>query len=228
MGAEIKVELQETMGSDKSIANAAWTSSFDKEKRDNRSDSDVARIVRMLGDLGHSTPFESVVFRFWLRIPIFIDRQIMTHRLQSASGLSGRYRTLPEDCFGIPEDVLKIIQKSEYTEIEDDYNDSINASISSYNKAIKSLKEAEKNNRISNQEFKRAREILRGQVPVANMTERTTVMNLRAFANFYKLRSKSNAQPEIQEVANKMLQAIKDSNICPEAIKTLERNDWKI
>ena len=31
---QIKVELQETMGSDLSIANAAWTSTYDKDKRE--------------------------------------------------------------------------------------------------------------------------------------------------------------------------------------------------
>jgi thymidylate synthase ThyX len=72
---QICVELQEAMGSDRSVANSAWTSSFDKNKRDIKTDEQVADLVKRLALEGHSTPFESVVFRFWLRIPIFVDRQ---------------------------------------------------------------------------------------------------------------------------------------------------------
>src|SRR5579864_3446203 len=102
--SKILVELQETMGSDRSIANAAWTSSFDKEKREARTDQQVADIVSRLAKDGHSTPFESVIFRFWMRIPIFTDRQHMTHRIASHNGLSGRYRTMPTDYFDLPDD----------------------------------------------------------------------------------------------------------------------------
>lgn len=80
---QIKVELQETMGSDRSIAEAAWTSSLDYQKKQSRTDEDVARVVKMLAELKHSVPFESVVLRFWLKLPIAIDRQLMTHRVGS-------------------------------------------------------------------------------------------------------------------------------------------------
>jgi thymidylate synthase ThyX len=63
----IKVELQESMGSDAAIANAAWTSTYDKARREDKYDAPekVATIVRRMARDGHSVPFESVVFRFW-------------------------------------------------------------------------------------------------------------------------------------------------------------------
>lgn len=229
MNNQIKVELLETMGSDKAIAHSAWTSSLDISKKELRTEEDIKRIVNMLANLKHSVPFESVVFRFWMRIPISTDRQIMTHRIASHSGMSGRYRTMPNDFFEMPNDAKKILNKLTgntyyiklYQEICEDAN-------LGYRQVLQDLKEAEKAGTITNTEYKRVREIYRNILPQGNMTERVTVINLRSFCNFYKLRSKLDAQPEIQNLANQMIEAIKCSNICPIALEALERNNWII
>jgi thymidylate synthase (FAD) len=237
--SQILVELQEFMGSDRSIANAAWTSSFNKDKRDAKTDQQVTDLVRRLAKEGHATPFESVVVRFWIRHPIFVDRQHMTHRIASHNGLSGRYRTMPLDYFDIPIDVEDIIQKVDEKDFKsnpnqpkrsifEEYYQSCEIAVNNYSYAIESLKKAEKDNTITNHEFKRAREILRGQLPTAGMTERTTIFNLRSFANYQKLRNSDYAQPEIKEIAELMLKCVIDSGICPIAIEALKENGWKI
>lgn len=241
---QILVELQESMGSDKSVANAAWTSTYDKNKRDSKynNDSKVDSIVERLILDGHGVPIESVIFRFWIRMPIHADRQFMTHRIQSANGLSGRYRTMPLDYYDVPDEVLDIFQKCEYKHIykkamgHDKLNDSLyqlyikscETAVNNYRITIDILKESEKQGLITNQEFKRAREIVRGQLPTSGMTERTTIMNLRSFANFQKQRNSEHAQPEIRFVAQKMLEEVEKANICPIAIKTLKDIGWKI
>lgn len=227
---QILVELQETMGSDLSIANAAWTSTYDKSKREEKYlDTDkIESLVKRLIIDKHGTPVESVVFRFWIRMPIFVDRQHMTHRVASHNGLSGRYRTMPEDFYEIPNDVNEILNKCASQYIAKDYNDVCLNANSSYRNAINELKKFEKIGIITNEEFKRAREILRGQLPVAGMTERTTIMNLRSFANYQKQRNSSYAQPEIKLVAQLMLEEVEKSNVCPVAIKTLKEINWVI
>jgi len=227
---QILVELQETMGSDLSIANAAWTSTYDKSKREEKYlDTDkIESLVKRLIIDKHGTPVESVVFRFWIRMPIFVDRQHMTHRIASHNGLSGRYRTMPEDFYEIPNDVNEILNKCGSQYIAKDYSDICLNANSSYRNAINELKKCEKNGIITNEEFKRAREILRGQLPVAGMTERTTIMNLRSFANYQKQRNSSYAQPEIKMVAQLMLEEVEKSNVCPVAIKTLKEINWVI
>ncbi|NDG19387.1 MAG: FAD-dependent thymidylate synthase [Betaproteobacteria bacterium] len=162
---QILVELQETMGSDLSIANAAWTSTYDKSKREEKYlDTDkIESLVKRLIIDKHGTPVESVVFRFWIRMPIFVDRQHMTHRIASHNGLSGRYRTMPEDFYEIPNDVNEILNKCGSQYIAKDYSDICLNANSSYRNAINELKKCEKNGIITNEEFKRAREILRGQ-----------------------------------------------------------------
>lgn len=226
---QIKVELQETMGSDLSIANAAWTSTYDKDKREDKYlDQDkINSLVRRLILDHHGTPIESVIFRFWIRMPIFVDRQHMTHRIASHNGLSGRYRTMPEDFYEIPEDVNLILNKCAMQFVAKDYYNICSEANSSYRQAINQLKTMENTKIITNNEFKRVREVLRGQLPTSGLTERTSIMNLRSFANYQKQRNSEYAQPEIKRVAELMLEEVKRANICPIAIKTLEEIEWK-
>lgn len=233
---QIQVELQEVMGSDRSIAESAWTSSSTYQQKKTRTDEEVKRVVNMLADSKHSVPFESVVFRFWIRLPIQTDRQHMTHRITSSSGLSARYRTMPNDFLEIPADICDILQrhdnitgnpglsgyyKTKYKEICEQSNEF-------YRDSLKEFKSWEKSGYITNSEYKRLREFYRGVLPQNNMTERVTVINLRSFANYYKLRSKSDAQIEIQQIAEMMLQEIIKSNKCPIAINALIKNNWNI
>lgn len=235
MHGKILVELQESMGSDASIANSAWTSTFNKDRRDEKYDDPekVAALVPRLIRDGHSTPIESVLFRFWIRMPIFCDRQYVTHRLQSSSGLSGRYRTLPEDWFSLPQDCIDILNSASEngnwgSSVKQDYDQVCERANAFYRCQLELMKSAEKAGRITNAEYKRVRETLRGVLPTAGMVERTSIFNLRSLSNFFKLRLSSHAQPEIREVARQMLQAVKESGVAPLAIATLEEMGWRI
>lgn len=225
---QLKVELQETMGSDRSIAEAAWTSSLDFQKKQVRSDADVERVVKMLADNRHSTPFESVIFRFWIKMPISADRQHMTHRIASHNGMSGRYRTMPAEFQRIPSDVFMIMHKANPKHTMENYTDLCEHANNWYQRLVEELRESEKMQVINNAEFKRAREFFRGVLPQNNMTERVTTMNLRSFANYQKLRNSEHAQPEIRQVAKLMLETVKASGVCPIALAALEANGWNI
>lgn len=246
----IKVELQNIFGNDLQVAESAWTSSLDHSKKKSRSEEDIKKLINFLADNKHSTPFESIIFRFWMKIPIQTDRQLITHRLQSTSGMSGRYRTMPNEYLDMPEDVYNISQKIEYKTKVDTLDKIGNYKGTSYNQSFDNLyesyiqtcetanhnyshiielsKEAEKDGKISNNEYKRLREFFRGVLPQNNMTERVSLMNLRAWANFYKLRSSPHAQPEIQEVAKQMLEQIEQSKDIKYCIEALKRNNWVI
>jgi thymidylate synthase (FAD) len=233
---KILVELQETMGSDASIANAAWTSTYDKDKREDKYDDPekVATIVPGLIKAGHGTPIESVIFRFWIRLPIFTDRQHMTHRIASHNGLSGRYRTLPGDWFSLPKDVLDIVDRlnpnphNATPMMKIGYDSICQQAYSFYNEQLAELKRQEKWGKITNAEFKRIRETLRGVLPTAGMVERTTIMNLRSFANYQFQRNSDHAQPEIRQIAKLMLEEVEKANVAPVAIATLKSIGWKL
>jgi flavin-dependent thymidylate synthase len=234
--SQIKVELQDSMGGDRSISEAAWTSSLDYQKKQTRTEDDVKRVVNMLADMKHSTPFESVVLRFWISMPIQTDRQHMTHRIGSHSGMSGRYRTMPSEFLEVPSDIMDIQAKIDAATIAphhsdtraNEYLDLCKAANDWYNDTIQHYRAIEKAGHITNDEFKRLREFYRGVLPQNNMTERVTIFNLRSFSNYQKLRNSPHAQPEIRQVAQLMLEAVKAANICPIAIEALERNGWSI
>lgn len=232
---KIQVELQDHMGSDRDVAMSAWTSTYDKNKMEEKYNDDekVKTLVSRLIREGHATPVESVILRFWIRMPIFTDRQYMTHRIQSSSGLSGRYRTLPDDWFGIPLDCIEILDKSSENqnwggEVSKDFDQLCHRANVYYKSQLDLLRNAEKTGRITNAEFKRVREILRGVLPTAGMVERTSIWNLRSFSNFQRLRNSDHAQPEIRQVAKLMLEEVKKNNIAPVAVATLEEIGWRI
>lgn len=233
---QIQVELQDSFGDDRTIASAAWTSSLDYQKKQGRSEKDVARVVKMLADLQHSVPFESIIFRFWIKMPISTDRQFMTHRIASHSGMSGRYRTMPTEFQDMPQDVTIILKKCPYPNngtayqraIADFYETLCYQANNFYEESIEHLKQSRDSKHITADEYKRAREFLRGVLPQNNMTERVTTINLRSFANFIKLRLSEHAQPEIQTVAQLMLEEVKEKAKCPIAIEWLEKNDWRL
>ncbi len=235
MKGKILVELQGSFGSDKEIAMSAWTSTYDKDRMEskyNDQEKIAALVPRLIRD-GHATPIESVIFRFWMRHPIFVDRQLMTHRLQSSSGLSGRYRTLPDDWFSIPADCVEIMNRSSENQnwgkvVSDDFDLLCSRANLFYKGQLELLKNAEKAEKITNAEYKRVREVLRGVLPTAGMVERTSIFNLRSLSNFFKLRLSSHAQPEIRELASLMLEEVKKSGTAPLAIATLEEMEWKI
>lgn len=230
MQSNILVELQESMGSDASISNAAWTSTYDKVKRDVRYDDEVkvADLVPRLIKDNHGTPIESVIFRFWIKMPIFCDRQHMTHRLASHNGLSGRYRTMPEEWYSMPKDVDEIFKLVGAGLESFKYESTCKQAFNNYSRQLSLLKEGQNKGEIDNIQFKRAREIIRAQLPTAGMTERTTIMNLRSFANYQRQRNSEHAQFEIREVARLMLEEVEKAKVCPIAIKTLKEINWRL
>lgn len=233
MNAQIQVELQEHMGSDSSIANAAWTSTYDKDRREDKYDdpAKVAELVPRLIREGHSVPVESVILRFWIRMPIFTDRQHMTHRIASHNGLSARYRTMPGDWFSLPTDILSIADKINSgagSRMARAYDEALTKQGELYDLWLDFFKRGEKAQVITNGEYKRTREVIRGILGTSFMVERTSIMNLRSFANYQRLRNSSHAQPEIKRVAELMLEQVEQKNVAPVAVATLKEMGWRI
>jgi thymidylate synthase ThyX len=135
---------------------------------------------------------------------------------------------MPSEWLSIPSDVFDIMHRVNPNNCMADYENLCEAANTWYNNLIKELKQFEQDKNISNIEFKRLREFFRGVLPQNNMTERVTIFNLRSFANYQKLRNSNHAQPEIQQVAKLMLEAVKAKSICPIALSALESNGWNI
>ena len=91
------VRLIDWMGSDKDIVEAARVSYKSKGK----SEEDDKKLLRYLLTNKHTSPFEMCKIKFNIRMPIFVQRQYIRHRMQNFNEVSARYTELP-DVFFIP------------------------------------------------------------------------------------------------------------------------------
>ena len=86
------------MGNDAAIVQAARVSYGAGTKSVNEDRG----LIRYLMRHSHSTPFEMVEFKFHLKMPIFVMRQHVRHRMASINEYSGRYSVMTDE-FYIPE-----------------------------------------------------------------------------------------------------------------------------
>src|SRR5258708_1451409 len=90
--------LVDSMGTDLSIVRAARVS-YEAAWRAGVNAGSDQRLVRYLWRNHHTSPFESVVFTFEVKAPIFVLRRWHRHRTWSYSELSARYRELTEEFY---------------------------------------------------------------------------------------------------------------------------------
>ena len=91
------VVLVDYMGNDNAIVQAARVSygMGTKTVRDDRG------LLRYLMRHRHTTPFEMVEFKFLVRLPIYVARQVIRHRTASVNEYSARYSVIPDE-FDVP------------------------------------------------------------------------------------------------------------------------------
>ena len=189
---ENTVELIGHYGSDEVIACSAWTSTSrnltnDKKKR-------IPKLIDMLWREGHETPFEKGSVHFLVDCDIASHIHLLKHRISSLNAESARYKELKEDKMFVPEDWPAFWQRvlEEYTE---DGN-------RLYHKCIADL-EPELGR-------KRAKESARFFKTYNSRIQADVQFNMRSFANFLKLRNSEHAQKEIREIAQKMLDLVRN------------------
>ena len=252
---KLKVELCSSWGGDRDIGNAAWASTKDLEKALQRSDDDVKRVVSGIVAQDHGTPKERVFFEFYIECPIFVERQFdkYRHSLQiqdmqidylvatpsmrvgiTQNELSGRYRTIPERSYGTPPDVQEILDKCSAADEGCSVNKGLRtvdqmllAQYALYNEYIKVMKDAEARGAITNAEYKRAREVVRGILGTSFITSMRVIVNLHSFEHIINQRLSPHAQLESRIVAYSMLAAVHNAGVAPVAVKQMmETNGW--
>ena len=195
--------LLASMGTDKTIAQAAWVS-FGKQDSE-KTDEEIKKLINYLVKHRHGTPFEHVVFQFYIKSPLFVAREWMRHRIGSFNEISGRYVTFEPE-FYIPTEFRvkgstnkqgSIFPDEEWATNNDwrnleDFNNSMNVDLTNaYSKVYDRYLELIESG-VANEQ---ARMVL----PVGLYTQYWWTVNLRALLNFVSLRSAENAQWEIRE-----------------------------
>ncbi len=93
------IELQDLMGDDLSIVNAARVSFMGESKGGDRD----KKLLFYLLKHRHTSPFEMVEFKFRLRAPLVTYWQLARHRTFSFNAQSGRYTAFEEGDFYVPD-----------------------------------------------------------------------------------------------------------------------------
>jgi flavin-dependent thymidylate synthase len=189
------VELLGYYGNDNIHACSAWTSTSRdlSEEKINR----IPKLLKMLADEGHHTPFEKSYLHFLVTTDIASHIHIIKHRIGvSVNGESARYKEIKEDKYLIPEDWPKLWkeQLKHYTE----------NGLRLYHDCIKDLTD---NYSIDRKRAKESARFFRGY---NTQITADVSFNWRSFYHFQSLRNKSNAQLEIKEIAQNMLDLVKN------------------
>ncbi len=174
-------------------------------------------LIRYLLRHKHTTPFEMIEFKFSVKLPIFIARQMVRHRTANLNEYSGRY-SMMKDEFYKPE-IENVRQQSSVN--KQGGSGSINETDASGF--------IEKIDFICNQSYEEyekaiqngvAREQARMLLPVNLYTEWYWKVDLHNLLHFLALRCDAHAQWEIRVFANAMLELIKP--IVPWAVEAWE------
>jgi len=196
---------------DQSILQAARVSYGDGTKQV----SSDRGLIRYLLRHKHTTPFEMVVFKFHIKLPIFVARQSIRHRTGSYNEISARYSVLTDD-FYIPEQENILAQSSD--------NKQGRAGLISQEKSQEIQRLIDQNNKNTYLLYQQllgidsnlnqidegiARELARMVLPVNIYTEWYYKVDLHNLFHYLKLRMDSHAQYEIRVYANAMYELIK-------------------
>jgi thymidylate synthase (FAD) len=148
---------------------------------------------------GNSSPLEMVELKFHMKLPIFVARQIVRHRVANLNELSGRYSIMPLQ-FYTPEHKDFQYQSTDNKQgrngiVDEDLYDnwiSDHVDLRKYcgDLYVKDLKN------------ETAREIARIDLPLSTYTEWYWKMDLHNLFHFLKLRCDEHAQFETREYAN--------------------------
>lgn len=201
-----KVKLLGYYGSDITHAQSAWTSTV----RD-LTDEKIKRIpslLKMLAENKHHTVFEKSSLHFLVSSDIASHIHLLKHRIGvSINAESARYKELKEDKNYIPEDwsgarVLSLKggdPNMTWGRLLEIYNDLGNVY---YHACVKDLEPLLGR--------KRAKESARFFKTYSSQIDCDIMFNWRSFYHFLNLRNKDDAQKEIREIAEEMLNLIKN------------------
>lgn len=196
------VRYVDHMGSDTRIVEAARISYMSPSK------GVIAdrKLIRYLMKHRHTSPFEQCRITFNIRLPIFVMRQLVRHRMQSINEVSARYTELP-DLFYIPEkwrrqdSVNK--QGSVWTEGDEEWSSHQANRLQILCSAAYELYKNFLTDGV-------AKEMARMCLPVNIYTEIYTTWDLNNLLKYFVLRDDSHAQLEHQLYAKAMQEMVRE------------------
>jgi len=194
---------------DASIVQAARVSYADGTKS-SRSDKGL---IRYLLRHWHTTPFEMVEFKFHIKMPIFVARQHLRHRMASVNEMSARYSIVPNEFY---EPAAYRGQSSTNKQSSEGVID-----------IAPELVENVLNNKTNAFRFYSelldagcSRELARCHLPQSTYTEFYWKINLHNLMHYLQLRMDNGAQEEIRWYASEIFKCVQP--LAPITMKAFE------
>jgi len=196
-----RLTLVDVMGDDEAIVDAASISySYAATPRK----STTRNLIRYLMRHWHTTPFEMVELKFYVKVPIFTARQWIRHRTANINELSGRYSEMPADFF-VPEEfqfqsvtnkqgrMEALMSLAESDELRDRMLTHNEGAFSFYRYMV---------------EGGVSKEQARMHLPLGTFTEFVWKIDLHNLMHFCRLRCDPHAQKEIRFMADGLASAM--------------------
>jgi thymidylate synthase (FAD) len=207
------VELLGFYGSDVSHACSAWTST--NRDLDDGKISRIPELLKMLASEEHHTPFEKSSLHFLVNVDQATHIHHLKHRVAvSINGESARYKELKEDKMYLPDDWNG--NNVDFTNFNA-YDDLTFKGIETWKQLLESY--TEMGNRMYHECLnqltptlgrKRAKESARFFKTMNSQITMDVMFNWRSFAHFQKLRNSKDSQKEVREIAEQMLELVKN------------------
>ena len=207
------IRVIDYMGDDAAVVQAARVS-YGAGTKKIRED---AGLINYLMRHRHTSPFEMCELKIHVKMPIFVARQFLRHRVASANEVSGRYSILDREFYmPVPEqlatqaktnrqgrgetlsdaesarvlEILRVDAASAYTHYEEMLNEIDGQIVDPERQGL-------------------ARELARMNLPVSLYTQLYWKMDLHNLLHFLNLRADAHAQYEIRVYAEALIDVVK-------------------
>ena len=206
------IRVIDYMGGDNAIVQAARVS-YGKGTKKTTQDRGL---IRYLMRHRHTTPFEMCEIKFHVKLPIFVARQWIRHRMASVNEYSARYSILDKEFYtpAFVSEQSKINNQGRGNMIEgldakNELEKIASLSEEAYEKYVSLLNIDEGGNPIDPDRKGVARELARMVLPTNFYTQWYWKIDLHNLFHFISLRADSHAQYEIRVYAEKIAEIVK-------------------
>ena len=194
------VELLGHYGDDLIHACSAWTST--SRELTQEKIQRVPKLLKMLAQEGHHTPFEKSTLHFLITVDQATHIHLLKHRIGvSINGESARYKELKEDRYFIPDDWM-LHENSLVREWAKTLKENAQDCNRLYHECLEELSPILGR--------KRAKESARFFKTFNSQITMDVMFNWRSFAHLQQLRNSEHAQVEVRELAQEMLELVRN------------------
>ena len=204
------IRVIDYMGDDAAIVQAA-RGSYGRGTKQTRDDQGL---INYLMRNAHTSPFEMCAIKLHVKLPIFVARQWIRHRMANVNEYSARYSVLDNEFYTPPIEQLSAQssvnkqgrESSLGTNRAEQILDLLKSDASqSFDHYFQMLNRNQEGKEIIPGETGLARELARIGLPLSTYTQWYWKIDLHNLLHFVNLRADSHAQWEIQEYARIML-----------------------